>query len=101
MRSNVAGTFLGSDSDLVVGSYGVVCCIFNGASSSEQVNLSAAVTGTVGAGSMAGFTLGAAGNNGAMGNIQVKEVIIFPAAHDLTTQTKVIRYLASVGQLAV
>lgn len=96
-----AGTALGSNSGLAVGSYGVVAAVFNGASSAFQINSGATTTGDAGAGNMGGLTVGARGDNGAFTNIQVKEVIVYAAAHDAATRSRVISYLGSVGAISV
>ena len=52
------------DANLATGTLGIAVCIFNGASSSLQVNLNAASTGDAGANNLGGFTLGANGDPG-------------------------------------
>jgi hypothetical protein len=96
-----AGTLLPSITSLAVGVYGILVCVFNGASSSFQHNLNSPTTGNCGAANMGGFTLAAKGDNTVWGNIQVKECIIFAGAHDAATRTLVIGYLASVGGLSI
>lgn len=83
--------------NLPVDSYGVLVCVFDGASSLTQVNFTSPVSGNVGVGDAGGFKLGAS----ASGNVQVKEVILYAAAHDAATRARVIRYLAQVGGLSV
>jgi len=81
-------------SDLAVGAKGVVCSVFNGASSSIQVNASAEVTGNVGVKNAGGFTLGAYATGALfLGNIQAYEVLIYNVAHDAATRANVIRAL--------
>jgi len=89
-----ATAFVGPAAGPAVGAYGVVASIFNGASSSFQVNLGAATTGTLNATNAGAFTLGARGNGLAPGNIQFLEAIIFSTAHDATQRALVIQYLA-------
>lgn len=96
-----AGSTTNANSDFVLGAYAVVVAVFNGAASVLQINNGAVSSGNPGSGNMAGFTLGAAGDNSVLTNIQVKEVIIFSTAHDADTRTRIIRYLAAVGSLAV
>ena len=91
-----AGSFSGSSSDLSVGAYGVVANIYNGASSVLQINNNPPITGDFGAADMGGFTLGASGSNVNWSNIQVKEVLIYSAAHDAATRAQVISYLQSI-----
>lgn len=90
-----------SDPDLATDTYGVMACVFNGASSRIQLNNNAAVNGNTGSGNMGGFTLGARGDNLVPSNIQVKEVILYSAAHDAATRKRNIRYLATVGGLSI
>jgi hypothetical protein len=85
----------------VVDTYNVITSVFNGASSVLQLNNGTPVTGDTGAGNMGGFTLGAGGDATRDSNIQVKEVILFAAAHDAATRSRVIRYLARVGNLGL
>src|SRR5690348_15932843 len=49
-----AGGVIGPNSDLAIGSYGVVCAVINGASSVLVVDSGAAVTGNAGASNMGG-----------------------------------------------
>lgn len=97
----IAGSGITNNSDLAVGAYGVSSCVFNGASSLLQINLGTPTTGNCGANNAGGFTLGANATGGAnFANIQVKEVIIFPAANDATQRARVIRYLMGIGGVA-
>ncbi len=82
-----------------IGTYCALCVVFNGASSVGRIN-NTEVTGNPGAANMGGFTLGANATPGSYSNIQVKEAIIFPTAHDAATRARVIRYLQGVGGLA-
>lgn len=77
--------------------YCVISCVFNGASSRVQLNHTAAVSGDVGAGDMGGLTLGANGTPGTYGNVQIKELIGFSAAHDANTRARIIDYLINVN----
>lgn len=89
------------DGGLPVDIYGVIGCVFNGASSVFQIN-TLSRSGNAGANNPGGFTLAASsGVAAAFGHIQVKEVIIFPAAHDAGQRSKVISYLAGVGNLII
>jgi hypothetical protein len=76
--------------------YMVVTVQFNGASSFAYVNGAAPSLGNAGASNMGGFTLGAAAGAGNPSNIQVKEVLLFPVAHDATTRLQVERYLGAM-----
>lgn len=94
IRVQNSGGVLSSSSDLAVGTYGAVAAVFDGASSVMQVNNNTPITGTTNTLAMGGFTLGAVGaGSGSYGNIQVKEVIIYSAAHDAATRAQVIAYL--------
>jgi hypothetical protein len=92
-----AGVSLAADAELAVNTYGVLTVVFNGAASSMQVNFGTLVTGAGGALDMAGFTLGSSGGGGLFSNIQVKEVILFPVAHDPQTRGRIILYLGKLG----
>ncbi len=93
-----AGAFSAENANLAVGAYGVVQGVFNGASSVLQVDATTAITGNFGATNPGGITLGAGGSS-AIGwsNIQVKEVIVFNAAHSATQREFMRAYL---GRLA-
>lgn len=93
-----AGSALVPNSNLAVNTYGVHCGVYNGVSSVSQINNTTAITGNAGAANAGGFTLGADGGLvSGFSNIQVKEVIIYPTAHDATTRANVIRYLSAIG----
>ena len=93
-----AGAATGSNTDLGLDTYGVISAVFNGASSVLQINDETPITGDVGASNAGGFTLGARGTIvSAYSNIQVKEVILFAAAHAANTRLHVARYLAHNG----
>lgn len=93
-----AGAALGAVS-LTLDTYGIVCAVFNGASSVLQLNLTAPVTGNAGTDNMGSLRLGCPATALAnFGNIQVKEILMYSAAHDATTRAQVIRYLESVEQ---
>lgn len=96
-----AGAAAATNGNLAVDTYGVICVVYNGASSILQVNNTTATTGDVSTGNAGGFTLGANGNNLQFGHIQVKEVLIFNVAHNSQDRSNVIAYLASVGGLAL
>lgn len=97
-----ASTQTASNSGLAVNTYGVLCAVYNGASSLFQVNNNAAATGDAGVNGAAGFTLGAQGDGlGTWSNIQTMEVIVFPAAHDSATRALVTAYLARIGSLSI
>ena len=91
-----AGVVNNGDGNLAVNTYGSVAAVFNGASSVIQVNTNAPTSTNAGTNNAGGFTLGAASNGTAPGNIQVKEVIIYSAAHDATTRATIIAYLSTL-----
>lgn len=91
-----AGTNIPGTSNLPVGTYGALAVVFNGAGSLMQLNSDAPITGNAGASNMGGFTLGARADGLTQGNIQVKEVIIYGAAHDQATRDAIIGYLNSL-----
>lgn len=94
-----AGNAGGSLTAIAVNTYGVDCQVFNGASSVHQQNTTTSGAFDAGAGNPGGITLGTNLAGSAYGHIQVKEVILFAAAHDAATRTAVITYLATVGGL--
>ena len=97
-----AGAQAAGNSDFTVNTYAVACAVYNGASSVLQINNNASTTGNAGAANGSGFTLGAFGNGAtAFSNIQVKEVILFPVAHDAATRLHQIRYLAHNGPVVL
>ena len=91
-----------NNANLPIGSYGVLCCVFDGSSSVIKVNNTTAVTGEMGAGNMSGFTLAVAGGAASgFGNIQIKEIILYAVAHDAATHLHQIRYLAHNGPVTL
>ena len=95
-----AGLATTENANMPIGSYALITSVFNGASSTLQVNNTTAVTSDAGASNAAGFTIGAAGGGAVQfANIQVKEVMVFAGAHNATQQATVKQYLNSVGGL--
>lgn len=90
-----AGSFGGNNANATIGSKVVIAELFNGASSALRVNLTAEVTGDVGAANAGGFTLGSNPAPGSFANIQVHEALIYNTAHDAATRANVIRALMS------
>lgn len=101
--SITAGTTACANAGLALSTYGILSAVFNGTQSTLAVNKGApaAAASTAGTTAMAGFTLGGDGNGSNNGNMQVKEILIFPAAHNQTTQYQVINYLSQVGGLGL
>ena len=89
----IAGVLLSNNSDLSLGVYGVVSVIFNSTSSLLQVDNGTPLIGNAGGNDMGGFTLGSTATGTSPANIQVKEVLIYSAAHDADTRTQVRDYL--------
>jgi hypothetical protein len=95
-----AGASVTANPNLALNTYGAVASVINGASSSILVNATTETTGDAGASNMGGFTLGARGDGGLnFANIQVKEAIVYAAAHSAATRAAVIAYLARIGGL--
>lgn len=83
-------------SDMAVGAWGIVCGVFNGASSVFQIDATAAVTGNPGTGVATGIVIGAHGASAYFGNWQIKEVLLYDVAHDATARAAVRTYLATI-----
>jgi len=96
-----AGGISNNNSDLTIGSYGVVIVGFNGASSFFSVNNGIGETFNAGSLNMGGFTLGAKGDASLPGNVQYKELVVLDEFHDAITQQRIINYLAQVGGLSI
>ena len=97
-----AGSGPTSNIDFILDTYAVVSAVYNGASSTLQVNNETPTTGNSGTNDAGGFTLGAYDNSGTVGgfsNIQVKEVIIYNVAHDANQRFQDIRYLTRINQI--
>ena len=88
-----AGASLGNNGNLAINTYGIVCLVANGASSSSRVNDTAKVSGSAGTNALTGYTIGAAGNSGGPSNIATKEIVIFPSALSDANQSAVITAL--------
>ena len=89
----VGANFLGIITSLPLGVYGVIITVVNGPSSVLQLNNKTPITGDTGTIDMNGFTLAKKPGIGRFGNIQVKEVIIYDTAHDVSERNTVIAYL--------
>lgn len=94
-----AGANGASTSDAAVGKFVAFAAVLNGAASLMQVNTTSTALGNAGTSNSGGLTLGASADaNGRLwGNIEVKELLLYSAAHDTATRTRVARYLARVG----
>ena len=97
-----SGTTAVTNTTFTLATYAVGAALFSGAVSTFTRNKGPSPTSaTVGTTAMAGLTLGADGSGSAFGNVQFKEVIIFPVAHTPTQQLQVINYLSMVGGLGL
>lgn len=90
-----AGSGVADNSDAALGSKVIVTAVFNGASSSLQVNAGTATTGDPGAGNPGGLSLFSDNAGANYGNAIVWERIVFSAAHDATTRLLVQQYLSA------
>jgi len=89
-----AGALLSGFPDLQLDAWGILRNIFNGASSTQQINERTAKTGNTGTGNMGGITLGRYADAALQyGNYYVKEIIIRKTADDDATQTIIYDYL--------
>ncbi len=88
-----AGSSACSNTDLALQTIGSVAAVYNNTLGSLRVNKKALSAGTVGATAGNGFTLGAASDGTANGNVVVSEVAIFSAAHNASTQDRVAAFL--------
>lgn len=87
-----------ANTNLTLNTYKALGVVYNGASSLIHVNGSAATTGDPGdgGGTLATFVLGQLGFDLFHTNIQVKEILIYAAAHDGTQRQTVFDYLAGL-----
>jgi hypothetical protein len=98
IQSFVNGGGGSCDVSFAASTYGVITAVFDGATSALQVDNNTEDTGALGTGSGTGFTLGREGGGGfsVFTNIQVKEILIYSAAHDTDQRDAVKAYLATV-----
>lgn len=87
-----AGSFSNNDSNLAVGSFGIVRVLFNGANSKLQINENAPTTGNFGAANMGGFYIGGSAS-GTGANIQVKEIILRKVADVTNNDSAIYNFL--------
>lgn len=91
-----AGTSSGTNSNLVLNTYGIIRLLFNGASSKLQINETSSVTGNFGALNMGGITVGSRGDGTASySNCQIKEMIFRKVADGASDETAIYNYLAN------
>lgn len=99
---NVYAGTSGISANGTLGAYQIHTAIFNGVSSSSQINNITAATGNAGANNMNGFTLGTVGGGGSrFGNFQFVEVIVCRGVHDSARQAFYRAYLARVAGLSI
>ena len=84
------------NTNLAVNTWGVVCAVWNGASSVFQIDATTAVTGNPGNTTPTTFVIGGHAANGNCGNWQIKEILMYSAAHDATARAAVRDYLATI-----
>lgn len=77
----------------------IVVAVFNGSSSSLQVNSLAATTGDAGAGNMGGFTLGAKSDGTSLGNLLVDGVAVFSIAPSAAQIAQVVTWSEAYYQI--
>jgi hypothetical protein len=91
LTTAAGGPPLGSDFSLA--------CVLNGANSVihfDSTSLSGATGTTTQGGAMTGLSVGARQQLSSFSNIQVKEICVFSAAHDLATRNQMIAYLSGL-----
>ena len=76
--------------------YASLAVVSNGSSSVLQLNNNTPVTGEAGSNNASAIQLATNNQVNSFANMQVKELIVFNAAHDLPTREKVIDYLQSI-----
>lgn len=91
VNGNVAG-----NTNLTLNTYKALGAVYNDASSLIHVNGSSATTGDNDTGSIDEFVLGGYAAALLNANIQVKEILIYAAAHDATQRQTVFDYLAAL-----
>ena len=91
-----AGTTVGNDPDLTIGTYGIQTMVFNGASSEIRTNLETAVVSDAGASNSSGITIGEAFNNTGESNVEIAYIIIRSGADNTATQNLIINKLVTL-----
>lgn len=85
-----AGSGSAEFSGWILNTYGVLTAIFNGVNSLLQVNNGAPTALDAGTSNAGGFQLGRNGGASVYANVQVKEVVIYPAAHSASQRALLI-----------
>lgn len=89
-----AGADSDKNGDLPLNTFASIAAIANDGGSLTQVGFNAPVGGNAQFQDLDGLTLGAEGGGGQRwGNVQIKEFMIYRAAHDAVTRAQVITYL--------
>jgi hypothetical protein len=89
-----SGTFDADNSDLAIGTWGIVCCVFDNKASSIRVNNNTKTTGTIGTGTPGGITVGARANASSFGDFTVARIIGYDTtAHTNAEQDQMIEFL--------
>jgi hypothetical protein len=97
-----AGGSVVGTTELAIAARGVVCGVYNGASSSIRANRGQSTTGNAGSNNAGGVTLGGAGTAGASpSNITFCEAAIFSAAQSESTQLRVATFMGRKWAFAV
>lgn len=91
----VSGAGVSDANPLALNTYGSVAAVFVAGANNTILQVGGTtITGTLTGDTLGGFTLGCYGNgNAGFSNIQVKEVVLYSAAHDATQRAAVIAYL--------
>jgi hypothetical protein len=88
-----SGSAITNNSNLVLDTWSIVRTLFSGATSTLQVNATAATTGDCGAGNPAGIMFGANAGLTVYGNFQIKEAIFRDIADSATDEATIYAYL--------
>ena len=88
-----APTNIGTDTNAIIGNYVIVRVLFNGASSSIQINANSKTSGDAGTNNMGGITIGASGANLVFSNVEIKEAIFRKVADNSTNEEAIYNYL--------
>ena len=89
-----ADSFVATNNDLAVGTWGIWCLVYNGASSSIRVNNNTKTTGNAGTRDAGGLTIGSRGNGANESNIEICRVIGYDTgAHSDAEQDQNIEFL--------
>lgn len=96
-----AGTQGPENSNLAVGAFGIVVEVFNGVSSSLQVNNTTPVSGDVGAATPNGITLGAHIDGTLSGEVDIGEVVVYSRLLTAEELDQIKAYLAAKWGVAL